>query len=84
MSYYRRPFHLIEDLGMLPFNSQVYIVSDETYKSYQQKQAKDEIAVLEARAASYEKTAMAIREEIASIQKQAGLLTESKGETTDA
>ena len=78
MTYYRNPFHLIEDLGMVPFRSNVYVVSDSAYKEFKAKEAKAEIARLEARASDYEKTAVRLREEIECISKQAGLLPEAK------
>ena len=78
MSYYKTPFHLIQDLGMVPFRSSVYVVSDSTYKEYKTKEAKAEIARLEARAEDYRKTVKVIEDQIAHIQKQAGLLPESE------
>ena len=71
---FTHPFQLIEDLGMVPFRSQVYVVSDETYKKYREKQAKAEVARLEDRAEAYRKTVKLIEEQIADINKEAGLL----------
>ena len=67
---FTHPFQLIEDLGMVPFRSQVYVVSDETYKKYREKQAKAEIARLEARAEDYRKTVKVIEDQIAHIKEQ--------------
>ena len=78
MSYYKQPFHLIEDLGMVPFRSSVYVVSDATYKEYKAKEAKAEIARLEDRAEDYRKTVKVIEDQINHIKKQAGLLPESE------
>ena len=80
MSYFRSPFHLIEDLGMVPFRSNVYVVSDSDYKEYKAKQAQAEIARLEARAEDYRKTVGVIEDQITHIKKQAGLLPEPKQE----
>ena len=77
MSFYSNPFTLIEDLGMVPFRSQVYVVSDETYKKYQAKEAQVEIDKLEARALDYEKTAVLLKEQAETLRKQAGLLPSS-------
>ena len=74
---YTRPFQLIEDLGMVPFRSQVYVVSDETYKKYQEKEAQVEIDKLEARALDYEKTAVLLKEQAETLRKKAGLLPSS-------
>jgi len=62
---------------MLPLDTlggKVYVVSDSQYKEYKQKQALDEIAVLERRAASYEKTAASIHKTILELKTEAGLL----------
>ena len=77
MFFYNTPFHLINDLARVPFNSNVYVVSDARYKELQQKQAAEEIAVLENRAAHYERAADRIRETIVDLQKEAGLLPEA-------
>ena len=77
MSFYRNPFTLIDDLMQLPpvfGNQQVYVISDEKYKQYKQKQAEEEIAVLEKRLASYESTASSLRETIDEIKAEHGLL----------
>ena len=55
----------------------VYVVSDAQYKEYKQKQANDEIAVLEKRAVSYEEAALSLRKTIHEIKQEAGLLPES-------
>ena len=78
MTVYRTPFHLIEDLGLVPFRSNVYVVSDSTYKEYQAKEAQAEIERLEARAVDYEKTAVRLREEIGNIKKQHSLLPQAE------
>ena len=78
MTVYRAPFHLIEDLGLVPFRSNVYVVSDSTYKEYKAKEAQAEIERLEARAVDYEKTAERLREEIGNIKKQYSLLPEAE------
>ena len=78
MSYFRTPFHLIEDLGMVPFRSSVYVVSDATYKEYKAKEAKAEIARLEDRAEDYRKTVKVIEDQITHIKKQVGLLPEAE------
>ena len=77
MSYYNTPFHLINDLARVPFNSSVYVVSDAQYKELKQKQAAEEIAVLENRAVHYENAADRIRLTITELQKEAGLLPEA-------
>ena len=79
MSYYRSPFTLIDDIFSASVRGrEVYVVSDEQYKQLRAEQAKDEIAVLQKRLESYEKTAESLRETIAEIQKENNLLTESK------
>ena len=75
---YSRPFHLIEDLGMVPFRSSVYVVSDATYKEYKAKEAKAEIARLEDRAKDYRATVKVIEDQINHIREQAGLLPEAE------
>ena len=77
MSYYRNPFTLIDDLMQLPpvfGQTPIYVVSDEQYKQYRKKQAEDEIAVLEKRLASFEKSAESLRETIDEIKAEHGLL----------
>ena len=77
MSFYSTPFSLLDSLTRAPFGSSVYVVSDSQYEEYKKREAEKEIEVLEARARAYEKTAEMIKEEIASIKKQVGLLPES-------
>ena len=83
-TWYRTPFHLLHSLNQLPFGSDVYVVSDTQYQELKQKEAKQEIEILESRVKSYRKTAELIEEEIKTIQKEAGLLPPSKDETSDA
>ena len=73
MSFYRSPFTLINSIASVPFGSNVVVVSDAQYKEYQQREAKREIEILEARARSYRKTAELIYEEIKDIKKRAGI-----------
>ena len=77
MSLYRNPFTLIDDLMQIPpvfGQTPVYVVSDAQYKQYRQKQAEDEIAVLEKRLASFEKSAESLRETINELKVEHGLL----------
>ena len=75
MSFYNRsPFHLIDDIFSLPATQNVVVVSDAQYKEYKAKQALDEIKVLENRAEHYEKSAVSLRETIASIRKEFDLI----------
>ena len=74
MAYYNSPFHLIDSLFTAPLGSQVYIVSDSEYKAYKQKQAVEEIRVLEDRAASYERTALHLRDQVKELQTKHELL----------
>ena len=77
MSLYRNPFTLIDDLMQIPpvfGQTPVYVVSDAQYKQYRQKQAEDEIAVLEKRLASFEKSAESLRQTIDEIKAEHGLL----------
>jgi len=80
MSFYSTPFSLLDNLARAPFGSSVYVVSDSQYQEYKKREAEKEIEVLESRARAYEKTAELIKEEIASIKKQVGLLPESTDE----
>ena len=81
MSYYNSPFRLIDDLFQIPtLGADVYVVSDSQYKQYRQKQAEDEIAVLEKRLAAYEKTADGLRQTIAELKQEHGLLPEASEE----
>ena len=78
MSFQNSPFRLIDDLFQIPtLGADVYVVSDSQYKQYRQKQAVDEIAVLEKRLVAYEKTANSLRETIADLKQEHGLLTEA-------
>ena len=58
-SLYRSPFQLIDNIMQLPpFGSEsVYVISDSEYKKIRQKQAEDEIAVLQKRLEAYERSA---------------------------
>ena len=82
--FYNTPFQLLESLTSAPFGSNVYVVSDSKYKEYKQKQAGDEIALLEKRAAAYEEAAMSLRKTVLEIKQEAGLLPkpEDDGTTT--
>ena len=78
MTLYNSPFRLIEDLFQIPtLGADVYVVSDSQYKQYRQKQAEEEIAVLEKRLVAYEKTADSLRETIAELKHEHGLLPEA-------
>lgn len=74
--YYNTPFHLIESMSEVPLglHSSVYVISDEKYKAYKEKQAVEEIAVLEKRITAYEQAIDRLRETIVSIKTEAGLL----------
>ena len=74
--YYNTPFHLIESMSEVPLglHSSVYVISDEKYKAYKEKQAVEEIAVLEKRITAYEQAIDRLRETIVSIKAEAGLL----------
>ena len=68
------PITLVKDLSNIPFGSNVYIVSDEKYKELKQNQAREEIAVLERRLESYEEAATKLRDTIAALNEEHGLL----------
>ena len=78
MTFYNSPFQMISDLTKIPFGQDVYVISDSKYKEIRQKQAKDEIAVLENRAEHYDKAAASLRETIEELRKEYGLLTSSE------
>ena len=80
--FYNTPFQLLDSLSQLPFGSNVYVISDSEYKEYKQKQATQEIEVLEERAKSYEKTAMSIRKTILELKQEAGLLPKAEDDGT--
>ena len=80
--FYNTPFQLLDSLSQLPFGSNVYVISDTEYKEYKQKQAAQEIEVLEERAKSYEKTAMSIRKTILELKQEAGLLPKAEDDGT--
>lgn len=77
MSLYRSPFNLISDLTTVPFGTDVYVVSESKYKELRQKQAQDEISVLEKRAAHYDECAVRIRETISELKQEFDLLSEA-------
>ena len=83
MTYYRTPFHLLASVSQAPVGSNVVVVSDTMYKEYKQKQAKQEIEILEARAKSYRTTADLIEQEIVTIKTEAGLLPAAESDVTD-
>ena len=83
MTYYRTPFHLLASVSQAPVGSNVVVVSDAMYKEYKQKQAKQEIEILEARAKSYRTTADLIEQEIVTIKTEAGLLPAAESDVTD-
>ena len=78
--FYNTPFQLLDSLTSIPFGSSVYVVSDSEYKEYKQKQAGEEIELLEKRAAAYEEAAMSLRKTVLEIKQEAGLLPETKDE----
>ena len=65
---------MIHDLSLLPFGQDVYVVSDSKYKELKQKQAKEEIAVLQNRAEHYDKAAASLRSTILELQTEHDLL----------
>ena len=69
---------MISDLTNIPFGQDVYVISDSKYKEIRQKQAKDEIAVLDNRAEHYDKAAASLRETILELQTEYDLLPEAK------
>ena len=77
-SYYRSPFQLIDNIMQLPFGSDVYVISDSEYKKIRQKQAEDEIAVLQKRLEAYERSALSLQETINELRQENGLLTASE------
>ena len=86
MSYYRLPFHLqpqITGYSDIPFGSNVYVIPDSEYKKYKQEEAKKEIAVLESRAESYEKTAALLRQTIKELREENNLQLNSSEDSTD-
>ena len=86
MSYYRTPFQIkthISAFDQMPFGSEVYVVSDSEYKKYKQQQAKEEIEVLENRAASYEITELSIREVFKELREENNLLSSDTKELTE-
>ena len=74
MGFYNNPFQLVNDLVNIPFGSDVYVISDEKYKELKQKQAREEISVLERRLESYEEAATKLRDTIAALNEEHGLL----------
>ena len=74
MGFYNNPFNLVNDLVNIPFGSDVYVISDEKYKELKQNQARNEIAVLERRLQSYETAATKLRDTIAALNEEHGLL----------
>ena len=75
---YRSPFQVIDDLLTIPPTQEtIYVVSDSQYKELKQKQAVEEISVLQKRLKSYESTAQSLRETITELQTEHGLLPEA-------
>ena len=83
MTFYQTPFHLLASMSQAPVGSNVVVVSDAMYKEYRQKQAKQEIEILEARAKCYRTTADLIEQEIVTIKTEAGLLPAAESDVTD-
>ena len=78
MGYYNSPFQLIDNiLNISPLQENVFVISDSQYKELKQKQAEDEISVLERRIQSYESTAQSLRETVLELRKEHGLLPEA-------
>ena len=79
--YNTAPFTILDNLMQLPpFGTDVYVVSDSQYKEYRQKQAADEIAVLQKRLEAYERAAAGLQETIDEIRKEHNLLPEASEE----
>ena len=83
MTYFHNPFTLLASMSQAPVGSNVVVVSDAMYKEYKQKQAKQEIEILEARAKSYRTTADLIEQEIVTIKTDAGLLPAAESDVSD-
>ncbi len=60
----------------------VYVISDSSYKEYQQKQAESQISYLQDELARYERMVEATKENILEVQTTAGLLPEAKETAT--
>lgn len=83
MSFYNlSPFHLINDMAQIPFGGDVYVISDAKYAELRQKQAADEIAVLQKRLLAYESAANQLTKTINELQIEHGLLPKASEELT--
>ena len=83
MSFYKTPFHLLNDLNDLNrsfFGDRVVVVSDSKYNELRKSQALDEIKTLENRAEEYEKAATRIRATVSELQHEYGLLESAADE----
>jgi hypothetical protein len=81
LSFYNRsPFHLINDMANIPFGGDVYVISDAKYAELKQKQAADEIAVLNKRLLAYEAAADKLKETINELRIEHDLLPEATEE----
>ena len=74
---------LINSMLNLPFGSDVYVISDSEYQKLQQTQAERQIQRLQKKLESYEYSADRIRQRIADIQVQHGLLPEEAEEASE-
>lgn len=73
--------YLLSHLLDTPF-ARTIVISDSEYKALAQAKAEEQIQRLEARVKAYENAAEDLRKEIDFINKQVGLLPQTKDEQT--
>ena len=73
--------YLLSHLLDTPF-ARTIVISDSEYKALAQAKAEEQIQRLEARVRAYENAAEDLRKEIDFINKQVGLLPQTKDEQT--
>ena len=67
-------------MANIPFGGDVYVISDAKYAELKQKQAADEIAVLNKRLLAYEAAADKLKETINELRIEHNLLPEATEE----
>ena len=74
---------LINSMLNLPFGSDVYVIPDSEYQKLHKTSAERQISRLEKKLESYEYSADRVRQRIADLQTEHGLLPEAANEAAE-
>ena len=76
-----RMYSLLPPFPLYDNYNRVVVISDSEYREYKQKQARDEILVLQNRRNRYEAAIVDLNDQIAELEKAAGIETSTTSTT---